>query len=235
MRKLLKAAGNACIRRQDEGSRRQRTGVQVQGRAQALAQAQRDPDQGAGGLAQPRRPRGRLRPSPRHGRRRRHHRRPGMRRRGRGGRRRRQGLQAGRSGHELGRGRLRRIRRHRRRPRPQDPRQQHDLRAGRLHAGGGADHAQRAGRRRPPEEGRIGADPGRQLGRRPARHADRQAHGRLDRHGHLDQRRPPRAAQGVRLRPGARHARSQMAGQGQGGDRRQGRRPDRRPGLGRRR
>ena len=61
-------------------------------------------------------------------------------------------------------------------------------------AGRGADHAQRAGRRRPPQEGRIGADPGRQLGRRPAGHADRQAHGRLDRHGHLDQRRPPRAS-----------------------------------------
>ena len=54
-------------------------------------------------------------------------------------------------------------------PRPQDPGQQHDLRAGRLHAGGGADHAQRPGRRRPAEEGRIGADPGRQLRRRPAR------------------------------------------------------------------
>ena len=194
-------------------------GVEIRDVRQARAQAARDPDQGPRRLAQPRRPRGRVGPSPRHRGRHRHHRRPGMRRRGRGGGRRRQGLQAGRPGDELGRRRLRRIRRHRRRARPQDPGQQHDLRAGRLHGGGDPDHAQRAGRRRPAEEGRIGADPGRQLGRRPFRHADRQAPRRLDRHGHLDQRRPPRAPEGIRLRPGARYARSQVARQGQGGDR----------------
>ena len=163
------------------------------------------------------------------------HRGPGVCRRDRGGRRRGQGLQAGRSGHEFGGRRLRRYAVTDCGPRPQDPRQQHELRAGRLHAGGRADHAQRPGRRRPPQEGQVGADPGRQLRRRPAGHADRQADGRVDRHGHLDQRRPPRPAEGVRLRPGARHPRSEVARQGEGSDRRQGRRPDRRPGLGRRR
>ena len=206
-------------------------GVQYKDAPKPSPKAQRDPDQGEGRLAQPRRSRGRVGPSPWHGRRAGHHRRPGMRRRGRGGRRRRQGLQAGRSGDELGRRRLRRVRRHRCRPRPQDPGQQHELRAGRLHAGRGADHAQRPGRRRAAEEGRVGADPGRLVRRRPSGHADRQAYGRRDRHGHVDQRGPPRAAQGVRLRPRARHHRSQVAGQGQGSDRRQGRRPDRRPGF----
>ena len=58
------------------------------------------------------------------------------------------------------------------------------------------------------KKGEIGADPGRLVRRRPARHADRQAHGRLDRHGQLDQRGPPRQAQGLRLRRRDRHDRS---------------------------
>ena len=45
----------------------------------------------------------------------------------------------------------------------------------------------------------------------------------------------PRAAQGLRLRPRDRFERPGLAGASEEGDRRQGRRPDRRPGLGRRR
>ena len=53
--------------------------------------------------------------------------------------------------------------------------------------------------------GESGADPGRQLRRRPDGPADRQAQGRAARDRHLDQRRAARAAQGVRRRPRGRH------------------------------
>ena len=58
------------------------------------------------------------------------------------------------------------------------------------------------------QDGRVGADPGRQLRRRPARAADRQAEGRCRGAGNVDRRRPPRPAQGTRLRRRPRLARS---------------------------
>ena len=59
-------------------------------------------------------------------------------------------------------------------------------------------------------------------------------HGRGAGHRHLDQCGAPGAAQGIRRRPRARLQRRQLAGRGEGGDRRQRRRPDRRSDLRRR-
>ena len=104
-----------------------------------------------------------------------------------------------------GNGGLCRVCRHRLGPRFGDPRQQHELRAGGDAAGGFADDAQRGRHRRPAEGRRDRADPGRQLRRRPDRHADRQAQGRAVGDGHLDQCRAARAPQGVRRRSRRRH------------------------------
>ena len=52
---------------------------------------------------------------------------------------------------------------------------------------------------------------GRKLRRRADGAADRQVHGRVAGDGHVDQSRPARAAQGIRLRSRDRHHRSDMA------------------------
>ena len=124
---------------------------------------------------------GRLGTSARQRRRHRREDRPGVLRRDRGGRQRGQGLQGRRSRPGFGAGRLCRICRHRRGARASHPRQQHDLRAGGVLAGGAADHAQRGRHRRAPQARRNAAHSGRQLRRRPDGHADRQADGRLRR------------------------------------------------------
>ena len=59
--------------------------------------------------------------------------------------------------------------------------------------------------RRPAEGGRDGADPRRQLRRRPHGAADCQAQGRAAGDGHVDERQAARAAQGVRRRSRRRH------------------------------
>ena len=64
------------------------------------------------------------------------------------------GVKAGRPRDVLGQRRLCRVCRHRLGPRVGDPRQQHELRAGRDPADRAADHAQRRRHRRPAEGGR---------------------------------------------------------------------------------
>ena len=145
-------------------------------------------------------------------------------------RRRREGLQAGRPRGVLGQRRLCRIRRVGLRPHASAAGGL-QLRAGRGAAGRAAHAAQRAGHARPPQGGRERADPGRKLRRRPDGPADRQDEGRKARDGLGDQRCAPRAAEGIRRRPRDRHARREMARSGAGGDRRQGREPDRRHGV----
>ncbi len=112
--------------------------------------------------------------------------------------------QSRRPRHGLGAGRLRRIRHHRRRPGASHPRQQHDLRAGRLLSGGAADHAQRGRHRRTTQARRDLSDAGRQRRHGPDGHADRQVHGRGGRHRHLDQCGAPGAVERLRRRRRAR-------------------------------
>ena len=123
-----------------------------------------------------------------------------MRRRSRGGRQRGERLQGRRPRDGGGARRLRRIYRRRRAARDPHPRQQHDLRAGRLLSGRAADHAQCHRHRRPLQGWRDVADPGRELRRRADGHADRQAQGRVAGDWHVDPCRPPRAAEGIWLR-----------------------------------
>ena len=175
------------------------------------------------------------RPQPRQHRRSRHRDGPRVLRRGRGRGERGQGREARRPRDVHGQRRLRRVCRCRLGPRLAGPRQQHELGAGGDPADRPADHAQRARHRRAAEGRRGGDDPGRQLGRRPDGPADRQAQGRAPRHRHVHQRRPARAAQGVRRRSRRRHQRAQLVGEGAGRHRQEGRRPHRRPGLGQRR
>ena len=114
-----------------------------------------------------------------------------MRGRGRGGRQRGEGLQARRPRDGSAPGGYAEYAVTDCGPRASHSRQQHDLRAGGLHAGRAADHAQRHRHRGPAQARRDPADPGRELGRRPDGHADRQTHGRLAGDGHVDQCRAP--------------------------------------------
>ena len=101
------------------------------------------------------------------------------------------------------------------------------VRAGGGAAGRAAHLAQRADHAGAPQGRRERADPGRKLRRRADGPADREDEGRKARDGLGHQRCAPRAAEGIRRRSRDRHARREMAGSGAGGDRRQGREPDR--------